>query len=83
MTDAFRCDGCDEYYDDEFRFLELEMETDVANFADFTLDDIPTEAYSILYDSEGANTGDFCPECGMTLLEDLLARFRGGDDGAE
>ena len=83
MTDAFRCDGCDEYHDAEFQFLDIEMDTDIVDLVDFTLDDIPTDAYGILCNESGQGdlSGDFCPECGMAVLTDLVEQFR-EDNGA-
>ena len=83
MTDAFRCDGCDEYHDAEFQFLGIAMDTGIVDFVDFTLDDIPTDAYGILGNESGQGdlSGDFCPECGMAVLTDLVEQFR-DDDGA-
>lgn len=78
MTDAFRCNGCSEYYDQEFRFVSVEKDTDVVQFADLTLDDIPAEVWSLLEDD---GHGDFCPSCGLDLLAELVDLFKdGGSD---
>lgn len=83
MSDAFRCNGCGEYYDEEFRFLYIDLDTDVVSFADITLDDIPTEAFGILEGKrQKRQRGDLCPECGMAVLEDLVERFQGGESSA-
>lgn len=82
MTDAFRCDGCGEYWDDEFRFVSWEFDTDTLGYVDFTLDDLPTEMYDLVHahtDGTGGE-GDFCPECGRDVIEGLVELFDENDD---
>jgi hypothetical protein len=83
MTDAFRCNGCDEYYDATFRFVRVEMDIDAAVArVDTTLDDIPTEAFGLCEGTLGGgdeHVGDFCIDCGLDALDELIAEFEGGE----
>jgi hypothetical protein len=81
MTDAFRCNRCDEYYDEPFEFVNLYIDADALTHTDFTIDDIPTEAFGLLEGDLGNRTprGDFCPDCGLELLELLVAEFYDSD----
>jgi hypothetical protein len=78
MTDAFLCDGCEEYRPASRRFVGLEMDKDRIGSSDYTLDDIPTAAYK-LFDTRGSHDhpkeGDYCFKCGMEMLE-LLVEWR-------
>ena len=77
MTDAFRCDGCDEFFGAEEQFLDLDLDTDAVHGAGITLDDI-NPAFDVAWN--GAH-GDFCVECGQEVLEALVDLFV--DDAGE
>lgn len=75
MTDAFRCEGCGDYYDQQFNLVNLEVNPDALRAADLTLDDLPVETYDLTaYEQgDGPDRGDYCVECGMDMLELLVA----------
>lgn len=80
MTDAFRCNGCGEYADQEFQFVDVEMDTSVCQYHDVTIDDMPTDAFGLLPDSvDSKQRGDLCVGCGLRALDALLDVF-GGED---
>lgn len=74
MSDAFRCNGCDEYYDRDFRLAGVDFDREALRVADFTLDDLPNEVFSLVEDGYG----DFCPDCGLEALELLVDAFQDG-----
>lgn len=83
MTEAFRCNGCGDYYDAAYRLLRIELERDAIRLADITLDDIPTDCYQVLEGSlNDEDTGDFCPTCGLKLINILVDAFVEVDDAA-
>ncbi|PGF14259.1 hypothetical protein CP556_24970 [Natrinema sp. CBA1119] len=75
MTDAFKCDGCGEFCLSEYKFVEMAVDTENVRLYDFILDDIPTDAYGMLT----GEAGDFCDECGLEALEELVELFGGPD----
>lgn len=76
MTDAFRCNGCGEYYDQPFRFVTLDMDVDSIRLFEFTLDDVPTDAWELVGNDDA---GDYCPECGLDALRTLVDCFQEAD----
>lgn len=75
MTDAFKCDGCGEFAVSQFQFVDVTMDTENIALYDFTLDDIPTEAYGMVGDEQA----EFCDQCGLEALEELVELFGGPD----
>jgi hypothetical protein len=86
VTEAFRCNGCGEYYDAPFRLVSIEAHIDAIDVTDLTLDELKSELYGVLEDDYVADghdpSGDFCFKCGVDLLGDLVDRFEEGNDGA-
>lgn len=82
MTDAFRCDGCGDYYDQGLRTVTVGFDLQPFVNGGYTLDDLPYGAYDILTDDRDA---DLCPDCGMEAIDLLTDAFRGEkyDDGGE
>lgn len=77
MTDAFKCNGCGEFFDYRYRFVEIEMNTDSMSFSDFTIDDIGAGAFGVLPQKQeaGRYSGDFCVECGRNIISDLMEKY--------
>lgn len=82
MTDAFRCDGCGEYYDEPFKFVSVSFKAEAVRYGDFDMDDIGAEAYTLANEERSGDDcgGEYCPTCGRDVLEDLIDRFDGGED---
>lgn len=80
MTDAFCCDGCNEFYHERYRFVGLEMDATAIRNGDFTFDDLPDGVYSLV---DGDDRGDLCTECGRKALGALVEALIDGLDGGE
>lgn len=73
MTDAFRCDICEEFYGAHYRFISAEMDTDAVAQADFTLDDIGSGAFGVFPERDDDNhRADICADCGRRVIEELI-----------
>lgn len=82
MTDAFQCDGCDEYYHQDHRLVGVEVDLDWIAGLGITLDDLPAEMYELADVSRPSQSGgDYCIECGQQILQTLVGLFAGdGND---
>lgn len=74
MTDGFICDGCGKAFVDAYRFVGLEIDTDATQVADFTIDDLGADMWSLVEDNDRP-VGDYCTTCGREIVETLIRRF--------
>lgn len=80
MTDAFLCDGCDEFYHERHRFVGLKIDVSAVRNADFIIDDLPVGTGSLV---DRDDRGELCTECGRKALEALVEALYDGPEGGE